>query len=184
MVSEKIQSLDQLLEVLPQCSGSDYVDIAKDMELNAEDLLPYAFWSKEFYTRNCLARSDDYELLLLCWEPGQETPIHGHGGQECWVYLVQGLIEEFRYDLEEEPAIQLNNKQRVLLRESKLSYMNDDMGLHSLKNISEGRAMTLHLYMNPIDKCRIYDPSTKKLSWMETEYHSFKGKKLSDKIAK
>lgn len=183
MITEKIQSLEQLLEVLPECSGTDYVELVKDMHISADELKPYAFWSEDFYTRNCIARTDDYELLLLCWEPGQTTPIHCHGGQECWVYLVQGLLEEIRYDLEEN-SNELSRQNKMRLKEEQFSYMNDDMGLHSLENISQRSAMSLHLYMNPIDECRIFDQETDTVSLKKIEYHSYKGKALIDGLSK
>jgi cysteine dioxygenase len=183
MITEKISSVKQLLEVLPECSGTDYVDIVKDMHIDPKELEPFAFWADDFYTRNCLGRSDDYELLLLCWQPGQITPIHCHGGQECWVYLVEGEIEEKRYHFNEETA-EISFKDKMYLNEAHFSYMNDDMGLHSLKNISDKRAMTLHLYMNPIDECRIVNDDTGEIDLKTIEYHSIKGKSLTEDIYK
>ena len=48
--------------------------------LNEAEFEKYATWNQESYTRNCIARTDTYELILLCWEKKQETPIHEHGG--------------------------------------------------------------------------------------------------------
>ena len=79
---ENIESLNKLLEVLPQCEGEDYYKLAKHLSIPVEDLKPYAFWSHETYTRNCVVRTDKYELLLLCWQEGQETPIHCRNGEE------------------------------------------------------------------------------------------------------
>lgn len=182
MVTEKIESLEQLLEILPECSGKDYVEIVKDMYIDPKEMKPYSFWSDDFYTRNCLGRNEDYELLLLCWQPGQITPIHCHGGQECWVYLVEGEIEEKRYDIQDNNEIEFRDKMR--LSEEHFSYMNDDMGLHSLKNISGKRAMTLHLYMNPIDECRIVENNTGDIEVKTLKYHSKEGKALVNNVHK
>lgn len=178
MIQERINSLQQLLEALPHCSGKQYVDIVDGMELDVAEFKPYSFWNEQFYTRNCIARSDKYELILLCWEPGQITPIHCHGGQECWVYMVQGCIGETRYDLDEATQ-KLTESKYMELGEGKFSYMNDDMGLHSLKNLSDGRSMSLHLYMNPIDECRIYDDATGDINYRKLQYHSIEGNYLS-----
>lgn len=174
MFATKIESLNDLLEVLPECSGKDYVDLVHDLHLYPEEFTGYSFWNKDFYTRNCIARSTKYELILLCWEPGQETPIHDHGGEECWVYMLQGHLGETRYRLSD------NNEAATVVQQSELeegqfSYMNDNMGLHSLKNLSNGRSMSLHLYMNPINECHILDADTNTISTRQMHYHSIEG---------
>lgn len=30
------------------------------------------------YSRNLIELNEDFELILLCWLPGQESPIHNH----------------------------------------------------------------------------------------------------------
>lgn len=178
MIVEHINSLQQLLHVLPNCSGKEYVDIVHGMELHVEEFEPFSFWNESFYTRNCIARTDAYELILLCWEPGQETPIHCHGGQECWVYMLQGTLGETRFNLDKTTET-LTPDKYMELYEGKFSYMNDDMGLHALKNLNKGRSMSLHLYMNPIEECRIYNNATGKIDNRKLHYHSFKGQALS-----
>lgn len=177
---KKITKLADLLEALPHCSGKDYVSIAKKLDLNSSEFEAYSFWSDEHYTRNCIARSDDYELILLCWEPGQKTPIHGHGGEECWVLLLQGAIEETRYELDADKQPQALPAERMSA--GKISYMNDMMGLHSLHNIGKTRAMSLHLYMNPIDQCRVYQPSKQQLKVKELSYYSLEGQLLDKEL--
>ncbi len=167
--TEKISSLKKLLEILPSCTGQDYFDIAKQLSIPAEDLLPYAFWSKTNYTRNCIFRTDDFELLLLCWEEGQETSIHSHNGEECWVYLAQGKLREKRF-MEHEHQLKL--KADVKMTKERLSYMNDDLGYHSLHNLSQGRSMSLHLYVGPIDECSIYKEEKDKFVRKALNYYS------------
>lgn len=177
MITQKISSLQELLEVLPRCSGKEFVEIARDMTLDPADFEPYSFWRKGFYTRNCIARSDKYELLLLCWEEDQKTPIHCHNNQECWVYMLQGQVHEVRYDLDEDKQT-LTPTKEAYMTEGGYSYMNDDMGFHSLQNENNGRSMSLHLYMNPIDECRIMNEDNGKIIRKKLQYHSFEGKPL------
>ncbi|MBZ9626711.1 cysteine dioxygenase family protein [Psychroflexus sp. CAK57W] len=167
--TENITSLNKLLEILPSCEGQDYFDIARNLSIPDEDLLPYAFWSEESYTRNCVLRTDDFELLLLCWEQDQDTPIHCHNGEECWVYLANGKLQEKRY-VEENDELKLIAD--VKMTQDRLSYMNDDLGYHSLQNINEGKSMSLHLYVGPIDECSIYDEDKNKFIFKELDYYS------------
>lgn len=177
-----VRSLKNLLRALPEANGKDYVSLAQDMEIPHEDFQPYAFWSADFYTRNCLDRNENYELLLLCWQPGQETPIHCHNGEECWVYTIQGNLQEQRFDWQEEQQA-LKRLGTEKMRAGQVSYMNDNMGFHSLHNTGAQPAMTLHLYMKPIDRCRIYDEALRGFQYRELQYHSFKGEVLDESLS-
>ena len=140
----KITSLKAFLNIMEDAPKKDYTALAKRLEIPIEAYLPYMYWDKESYTRNCIVRTEQYELILLCWEPGQETPIHCHGGEECWVKILKGTIKEKRYR-DDEDSEELIKQGTVVQEAPGLSYMNDEMGFHSLHNQSEGRALSLHL---------------------------------------
>jgi cysteine dioxygenase len=169
-----ISSLKELVEALPHCSGNEFVQIAQGIKLDPADFEPYAFWSANNYTRNCIARSPNYELILLCWDQGVETPIHCHGGEECWVYGVTGTLEETRFDFNHNQT-DLKAGKVESIEATSLSYMNDNMGYHKIANLGESKAMTLHLYMNPIDKCNLWQPEEKRFEYTEMAYDTFKG---------
>jgi cysteine dioxygenase len=152
-----IDSVSQLIQVLENSQASDFVKISKRLKLKAFDFKEYASWGEDSYTRNCIGRNEHYELLLLCWDAQQDTPIHCHNGEECWVYNLQGNFEEIRFDFKDNTEEELVETSRETMGPDEISYMHDNMGFHSLHNRSNQRGMTLHLYMNPIDSCRIYD---------------------------
>lgn len=39
-----------------------------------------------------------FVALLLCWEKGQQSPIHDHAGASCWVKMLSGDLEEVLYE--------------------------------------------------------------------------------------
>ena len=100
-----INSLNQLIERLRTASKDEYKSIGVTLDLPLKELEPFMFWSDKRYTRNCIVREGDFELILLCWEPGQGTSIHCHGGEECWVYMIDGMIEESNYIFEDDNLI-------------------------------------------------------------------------------
>ena len=61
-----------------------------ELELSAEDVAEYLQFGNGRYRRNLVHRTGGYEVLLLCFEPGQRTPIHDHCGSACGVKVVQG----------------------------------------------------------------------------------------------
>lgn len=58
--------------------------------LESADVAPYAFWDPDkLYTRNLMASDGkNFTILLLCWNPGKESPIHDHPCEGCWVKTV------------------------------------------------------------------------------------------------
>jgi len=175
---QAVNTIEELLEILPQCSGTDFVKLADQLELDPEDFEPYAYWSDESYTRNCVSRNDEYELILLCWEPGQETPVHCHNGEECWVYGLKGEMDEIRFQNKPGSEHDIYETDRGTMKEGTVAYMHDNMGFHSLHNNSGERAMTLHLYMRPIDSCRIYDEEQDRFIRKDMKYTTKDGELL------
>ncbi len=152
---ETIETISGLISKLKENSSSEYGAILNQLELSDEYIQDCSSWSSEKYTRNCLYKDDAFELLLLCWEQGQKTPVHCHGGEECWVKLISGELNEVFY---ENDATQLSKAiKSQKLDVNGLSYMNDLVGLHSLENTNNGKSISLHLYAKPIKRCRYYD---------------------------
>ena len=47
------------------------------------------FEPSKLYTRNLVASSDQFDLLLLCWNPGKQSPIHDHSGSHCHMKVIE-----------------------------------------------------------------------------------------------
>lgn len=174
MDNQPIESIEKLLEVLPTCKANEFVHLAQRLKIPKEQFDAYATWSNAKYTRNCIDRTDQYELLLLCWEKGLKTPIHCHGGEECWVFMIDGKIKEIR--VAEDNQGNLVEKSAEIMEKGGISYMNDSMGYHSLYNLADGRSMSLHLYMNPIDRCRVYCEESQSFDFKDLCYDTFRGR--------
>ena len=139
---ENVNSVQDLLSCMTSLDKSQFNACIFAVDLSECDFTPYGSWSEEHYTRNCLYCDDKYEAILLCWEKGQYTPIHDHGGEECWVYFAQGNFEEIVYTIDENQKLIASTKRKA--RSGDLSYMIDFMGVHSLRHCSKERGMSLH----------------------------------------
>lgn len=168
-----IQSVSDLVEILKKSEPKDYVNIARLLDIPTAEFDEYAYWKEKGYTRNCIERSDEFELLLLCWNPGDYTPIHCHGEQRCWVYLVSGQMKEVIYKegLNQEVIPDLHRE----LKSGDSCYMDDSIGYHTIHNNTDSKAMSLHLYAKPIDSCTYYDEKVDGFLSKEMSYHSYKG---------
>ena len=143
------------------------------MKLPIAEYEKYATWSETCYTRNCVAENDDFELILICWEKGQATAIHDHGGEECWVYFVEGEFRENIYTQEKERG--LNVVKTSIAKPGDVAYMIDFMGYHNLENQSSKRSMSLHLYAKPIKNCNVYDSKKNQFVRKEMSYDNVEG---------
>lgn len=165
---EQIVSFKEFINSLISSDRREYASLFKALDIPLEDYLDIAVWNSDDYSRICLERNEKFELILLCWTPHTSTPIHDHDGQSCWVYQVEGEIEETRYEIIEnkKPAILLKNT----LQAGQLTYMDDKMGFHSLHNPTHKKALTFHLYVNPIDKCAVYNKKEDELKIKSLTY--------------
>lgn len=173
-----IKSLDSLLAFLPVCDSEHLVQLPRKLDLNVEEFTSFQHWSDEKYTRNCIARTEHYEALLLCWEPEQFTPVHSHGGKNCLVHVLSGNLVEKLYQ-QEDGLIETRTQ---VLAQGESTYMHDGMGYHTLTNLSGQRAMTLHIYMNPIHQCEVYNPAKKEFNIRQLSDHSYQGELLNDVV--
>lgn len=136
------------------------------------DFEPFQSWSKKKYTRNCLYRDANFELILLCWEQGQETSIHDHDGEDCWVYLLKGKMEEVLFSIDDQKQLKEEVTQHIT--PNQLTFMNDRIGFHKLKNVNQGRSMSLHVYAKPIEQCRFFDEKSKRFIEKTLTFDTYK----------
>ncbi len=155
-----IQTLDESVTALSEGERTKYSHILRSMKLPSSAFESYCSWSVESYTRNCIVENEKFELILLCWEEGQITPIHNHGGEECWVRIIEGEFRETIYI--ENDCGGLNRVKSTISKSNDITYMIDFMGFHSLENLSKKRSMSLHLYAKPIRSCKIFDENSRK----------------------
>ena len=132
------------------------------LKLNSQTKLYPHTWQKfalfdknKPYTRNLISTDHKtYTLLLLCWNPEVESPIHNHPCDGCWLQVLQGNIQEVRYDTQLNPVLQMN------CNEGSLSYITDNYGYHKVGNPSQTPAVTLHLYSPPFETCQCWRDET------------------------
>lgn len=168
-----LQTLSELILVLDEEERAKYTTILKSMKMPIAEFEKHATWSETCYTRNCIAENEDFELILLCWEKGQVTAIHDHGGEECWVYFVEGEFREHVYT--ENKNGELDIVKTTNIKPGDVGYMIDFMGFHNLENRSNKRSMTLHLYAKPIKNCNVYDSEKNEFINKEMSYDNVNG---------
>ena len=172
-----VTNIKFLISLLESSSIKLYPEILKSIQFDNGELEAYQTWESNSYTRNCLASNEKFELILLCWDSYSSTPIHNHGGEECWVYQLQGSLKEKRFDSSEHVS-DLKLVQELELSPGKLTYMNDGLGYHSIENNSDIRALTLHVYASPIKVCQVLNLENQEFEDKSLSYDTIHDKSL------
>lgn len=139
-----------------------------------DDWRAWALFDEDGYTRNLVHRCGTYELLLLAWGAGQSSPIHDHAGQNCWMAVLDGDMEEVHLRANEGGGPPIAAPPRRF-QPGQVAYIADEIALHIVRPAPGSSAISLHLYSNPIDSCRVYDPLNGAVDRIEVGYHSVRG---------
>ncbi len=178
-IPTKLTTVEALVEQLNANGKNSYLKVMKQaLELPQEAFEKYLSWRDDRYTRNCIARTEDYELLLICWEKGQASPIHDFNAQEAWIHPVSGKITEERFRWSPEDPSRLEKVSSLLLTPNEFSFMSGSENCHRFINANEdssGRTITLNLYSKPVEEWTVFDEETGE-AWKEkVTYDTFNG---------
>ena len=126
-MAEKGQEVLNLLPIFDQLSHSEW-----DLLLDCADRRPQT---------TTLLESDEIRMLLIYWEGGKESSIHGHPEGGGLIKVLRGTLEETRYDpLSGRPI------DTAQLDVGEMSYIHDVLALHQVRNSYTTPAISLHLY--------------------------------------
>ncbi|CAE7808051.1 CDO1 [Symbiodinium sp. CCMP2456] len=70
----------------------------QSVKLNPREWQQHAVYRRGRYTRNIVGYSpNQFIVLLLCWERGQQSPIHDHAGAHCFIKMLSGQLQERKF---------------------------------------------------------------------------------------
>ena len=123
-----------------------------NMPCNAKDLAQHVNYRKDCYCRTTIAKSEEAELILIGWFPGQFSPPHDHGGEatnRCAVRVISGTGEERSYELNSDGELVSAGVDPVGQGDIVL---NDGPDIHELGCCESATEplVTLHLYVPPL----------------------------------
>lgn len=127
-------------------------------------------WSDVKYTRTLLDKGNGhYNLMILCWNVGQESPIHNHPNSHCFMKTLEGVVHEELYKKPDMTSCQCScgcKMEKIDDRDytiDNVALITDKDGVHRVGNRSHvDKAVTLHLYSPPFTTCHKYDDDTSK----------------------
>ncbi len=153
---------DALLELPHPFRREDVHRVVARLRVDPATLTRYQHWSGERYTRTRFYHGERFEILVLCWQEGQTSPIHDHAQSICTMVVLQGAAVTTLYEVIDAPDAPGG---RALVEESTSSlpagaittvYGGD---IHRVGNaIGSGSGlMTIHFYLPPIPEMLVWD---------------------------
>lgn len=126
------------------------------LEVEPSELQPFAGFKEANYSRHRLLRGEHAELLMICWRPGQRTPIHDHDGSYGTVRVCEGVMWETTFEMDTERGLAYRNVRQWSAGQTTDGA--DIPDIHQIGNpdISGQNLITLHLYAPPLRSLNIY----------------------------
>lgn len=152
-------SLDEMLAELDRLDGpvplSFLVERMQRLCVSYADIEHVVRFAKDRYQRNLLHQGPQYHALILCWGPGQRSPIHDHRGSACGVRVIRGVATETIFDRMPSGYIRATSSRELHEGQVCGSF---DADIHQISNLQPGDAplITLHVYTPPLLNMRTY----------------------------
>lgn len=184
----QLLTIDEFVSGLHKLREKDFSGVQGTLEylqstrVDPETLRPYLFWNAQHYTRNLIDKTDLYELLAICWEPGMRSSIHNHKGQNCWMSAPIGslAVQNYRVLSEDLAAhqCQIEATEEVRITVDNPVAVDPLNPVHDVSNPREWkqRAVSLHVYSRPFDSCMVYSVEQGTCGEIGLQYTSMYGK--------
>ena len=153
---EKLQSQQEQPTLAEIRSWLENVDISTD------SLSPYLGFKDGNYCRHLVYRSDILEMLVVCWQAGQKTPIHDHNGSHGAVRVHEGILWETIFHYDDQRGLCYRTARECLSGEVTGADIPD---IHQLGNpdVSERNLITIHIYSPPLGVLRTYKAGSRQI---------------------
>jgi cysteine dioxygenase len=148
-LADKLQSLAEVPSLAEIYELVDRTDISDD------EVQPYLGFKEGNYSRHRVMKNEFVEMLVLCWKPGQRTPIHDHNGSHGAVFVQQGILWETMFDYEMGSGLDYRSHRELRAGGLTGSELPD---IHQLGNpdVSGRDLVTIHIYAPPLGVLKTY----------------------------
>ncbi|MEO7659375.1 MAG: cysteine dioxygenase family protein [Pyrinomonadaceae bacterium] len=150
--------------------------------VDVETISQYFHWSPSFYTRNLIYKNERFEMMAICWESGQESRIHNHADQQCWMTVPVGRLRGQNFavaDIDESKGLcKLTETDTFELEDCLAAKVELEQPIHQILNLPDfnERAVSIHIYSKPFDRCLCYCRVTNTFKDVQLFYTSVDGK--------
>lgn len=176
-------TLDRLIDDLKSFSArgfpaADVRGYLSESLIEPAALAPYLYHSDKHYTRNLVHKDPDFEILVICWGPGQRAPIHGHEGELCFARVELGKLRFSNYAARSEEPVRLELVGPPI--DGTIGFLDGPADIHAVENPPEfgGNAASLHVYSKPYGECDVYESERGPRRRVQLAYDSIQGRRV------
>jgi len=139
------------------------MDLAGRLHLSGDLVGSRIAYARDSYARNLVCRTPFFELLVLCWRPGQESTIHDHGGALNAIRVYSGELTSrtFRQTRSASSSAGpvVEDAEEHISADARMVGLDRD-GIHQLANTSENDLVTVHVYAPALMELRVYSTTS------------------------
>ena len=139
------------------------MDLAGRLHLSDELVGNRSVFATATYARNLVCRTPFFELLVLCWRPGQESTIHDHAGALNAIRVFSGELtsrtfRRTRGSASSAGPVMQADEERVPAGARMVGLDRD--GIHQLANTSADDLVTVHVYAPALMELNVYSTTS------------------------
>ncbi len=140
-----------------------FLDVVERLRLSDELIESRIRFSDDEYARNLVLRTPQFELLVLCWQPGQHSTIHDHAGSLNAIRVRSGELTSRTFRPVAGAAagagpVELVSEDRIGPGQPLIGV--DRNGIHQLADEAAEPLVTVHVYAPPLLELAVYDTAS------------------------
>jgi len=175
-IAGRISLDDFVLEMMHipsrQLTIQPLIDLFSRLDLKDDLIREHIHFTNNGYARNLVCRTPRFDMLVLCWRPGDVTTVHDHAGSLNVTRVYRGEMTSRIFEVTERPS-----QDRTMIRLAREEQIGtggqavvDIDGIHQLANTSNQELVTLHIYAPPLKEITVYYPNSGKFERMILRY--------------
>ena len=139
-ISSNLFRFTQILTQLREPDVAALRSLMIERPIEVANVAQFIAFSPETYHRNLIFDAPEHQVLVLCWRPGQFSPVHDHGRSCCGVRVLAGTATE--------TVFPPNSNEPTLERELASGDVTVAPGTlrHRIANRGDADLITLHVY--------------------------------------
>ena len=149
-----ISTIEELKHTAKEMNLADLRRFISKLQPDRSEIERYIHFTDERYARNLVYKGDAFECLVLCWKPGQRSPIHDHANSICAVYTLDGMLSA-------------DNYRKMANGHVRADYSEDfkpgavltiqTTEIHQVSNLQDtANLISLHFYLGPLENSFLY----------------------------
>jgi predicted metal-dependent enzyme (double-stranded beta helix superfamily) len=150
-------------------------DLVRRLVVTDEWINEHVFFREDTYARNLVVLHPRFEMLVLCWRPGQNSRIHDHMDSISVVKVIRGTLTNHLYERLDDgnkPGFCELKKIRADLVGAGEYASLDLGGIHMMENDphSGEDLVTLHFYAEPLREIHVFKPEEHRVDLARMRY--------------